>query len=403
MLTNEKLLSISKLQRKALLVGLVGCVVALVGGLLTGGPDRIFQTFLIGYLQWFGLSVGCMACVVLHHLCGGGWSFLIQRICEAGSRTLWFFAALGVIIILGGLYTGALYPWTDAAYRAKYHIVANKEAFLNTNVFTIGFLIYFAIWFFTSTIYNAWSKKLDATGDHRYIKSMKFFAGPCLILYVLSMTFAATHWGMSLEPEWFSTIYGAWLIGGYNLSVIAFAAIMLIYLKDEPGIKERVQAKHYHHLGNFLLGFTIFWTYVSFSQYLIIWNGNLPEEIGFYLHRMGNGLNVITVILMVFHWFVPMFILLMRNQKTNFKSLKRIAIFIIGIRFFDIYWNVAPSFEYHHGRLDILTLIVAAFASAGVGGVWFYLYLNELKKRPLVPQQDPRGELMFYEDEHSHA
>ncbi|MBI2423856.1 MAG: hypothetical protein HYV27_13580 [Candidatus Hydrogenedentes bacterium] len=404
MLTNEKLLGIGGLQRKALLAGLIGCVVALLGGLLLGERgDKIFESFLIAFLLCFGLGAGSMACMVLHHLCGGGWSFLIQRICEAGSRTLWFFFVLGILILLGGLYSGSLYEWSDLAFRQAHHIVENKERFLNPSTFTVCFLVYFAIWFAIATLYNRWSKQLDATGNHSYLAAMKVCAGPCLILYVLSMTFAATHWAMSLEPEWFSTIYGAWMIAGYNLTVIAFAILMLTYLKDEPGIKERIQTKHYHHLGNFLLGFTIFWTYISFSQFLIIWNGNLPEEIGFYIHRTDGGLTTILLILMIFNWFVPMMVLLMRRQKTDLRKLRRIAIYTLVMRFFDMYWNIAPSFPDHHGKIVPSTLILSAAATIGIGGLWFYIYLNELKKRPLTPQQDPRGELMFYEEEHSHA
>src|SRR5690606_28183577 len=155
------------------------------------------------------------------------------------------------------------------------------------------------------------------------IAKMKFWAAPGLILYVISMTFAATHWAMSLEPEWFSTIYGAWLIGSYALTVVAFSTIVLSYLAQEPPLRDLVTSKQYHHLGNFILGVTVFCAYTSFSRCLLIWNANLPEEIGYYLRCSGGGLTEMSVFLMVAHWIFPMALLLIRNHKTNIAKLRR--------------------------------------------------------------------------------
>ena len=153
-----------------------------------------------------------------------------------------------------------------------------------------------------------------------------------------------------------------------------------------------------------MLGFTIFWSYISFSQYLIIWSGNIPEESGWYLHRTGGGLTVLTVLLMVFHWFLPMMVLLMRKQKTDVAKLRRIAYYILSVRILDVYWNIAPSFVDQHNRIDPLTVVCVFFAVVGVGGLWLWVYLGQLAKRPILPQRDPREAILFVQEEaHGHA
>ncbi|MFM1919834.1 MAG: hypothetical protein RLZZ303_1468 [Candidatus Hydrogenedentota bacterium] len=409
MLTENQLLMVNQWQRKALSAGMVFTAVTLilsiVASFFSEVPflDKMFQPFLVAWIFWLGLGVCSLAVVFLHHLCGGAWSYTVQRFVEAGSRTLPFFFVTGIVIVLGGAWLSTVYPWTDEAYIEKYHIVANKAAFLNLPTFTLAYLVYFGLWMFAAMIYNGWSKRLDETADVRIIGKMKFWAGPGAVMYVLSITLAATHWVMSLEPEWFSTIYGAWMIASYALSVVSFCVIMLSFFMDEAPIKDKISTRTFHHLGNFMLGFTIFWSYVSFSQFLLIWNANLPEEIGFYLRREGDSLNVITVMLVAFHWFIPMFILLIRKNKTNIRVLRKVAIYVFCVRLLDMYWNMVPSFPDAHYRFNFMTAILVVTAVLGLGGFWFYLYLNELKKRPLLAVNDPRGELMFLKDAHGHA
>lgn len=405
MLTDHKLRQINGLQTKALMFGAIGCAIAIGAGFISAGPRGVFEGFLIAYILVLALGAGCLAAVMLHHLCGGGWSFLIQRICEAGARTLPFFLVLGVIVLGGANYFG-VYPWTDVKVLESIgvaEIVGNKELFLNNNMFFFCTFLYFAIWIAFAKAFTTWSRKLDITGDVKYIAKMKFWAGPGLVLYVLTMTFAATHWVMSVEPEWFSTIFGAWLMGGYNLTVVAFCVLMLSFLADEPSVARLITERHYHHLGNFLLGFTVFWAYISFSQFLLIWNGNLPEEIHWYLHRTGDSLNILTVILCAAHWFVPMMILLIRKNKTQIATLRKIACYILVVRFIDIYWNMAPSY-YNFGAdgevvypnaVEPMTLIASAAACIGVAGIWFFFYLGQLKKYPIIPENDARIELQF--------
>jgi len=407
MLTDAQLAKIKTIQAKALVVAAAGLAVTFLVGLFAGA---VFQGLLIGYLLVFGLGISGLGLVMLHHLCGGSWSFVAQRIAEACSRTLWFLFFLGMPILFGGAKFSTIFPWANAEFLARpeneyiAHMSHLKHGFLNFNMFVLCYFIYFGLWLTLATLYNKWSLDLDRTGDPKLIARMKTVAGFGCVIYVVSMTFAATHWGMSTDPTFFSTIYGAWMIAGYALSMMCFCVIMLTFLSKEGPLSEKISTRIYHHFGNFMLGFTIFWSYLSFSPFLIIWNGNLPEEIRWYIDRSNGGLTAMTVFLIAFVWFTPMWRLLMRQNKTNPVTLRKIAIYVLATRFVDMYWNIAPSFENNHSTLNIFTIVCSLGAVAGIGGLWLWVFFNELKKRPLLPKQDPREELMFLKDKaHSHA
>lgn len=406
MLTDAQLEKIKTLQGKCLTLGGGSLIALLLIGFLTG---TVFQGLLIGFLCAFGFGISGLGLVMLHHLCGGSWSFVSQRIAEAASRTLPFLAAVGVVVLLGGAKFANIYPWANAEFLAQpeneyvAYMSEMKEHFLNFGTFAICFVLYFGLWLLLMAAFNSWSKKLDETGDPKYIGRMKVWAGFGCVAYVISMTFAATHWGMSTDPTFYSTIYGAWMIGGYALGMMCFCVIVLTSLGNEGPLAEKLSSQIYHHYGNFMLGFTIFWSYLSFSPFLIIWNGNLPEEIRWYLDRSGP-LTILTVVLIVFVWFAPMMMLLMRKNKTNPNTLRKIAIYILATRVLDMYWNVVPSFENNHATINLATLISTLLGVAGIGAIWVWVFLNELKKRPILPAQDPRAELMFLKEKaHSHA
>ena len=195
-------------------------------------------------------------------------------------------------------------------------------------------------------------------------------------------------------------MYTPWLIANYNLTVIPFCIILLSYFDQESPLKDAVTTRQYHHLGNFTFGFTIFWSYVSFSQFLIIWNGNLPEEDVWYLHRSGGSLNLIIGVLAIFAWLTPLFLLLVRQNKQVVPTLRKIAYFVLAMRTVDIYFNIAPSFKGAEHNINFVLVALYAAAIVGFGGFFLNLFFAELKKRPLLPQQDPRRELHFLRDAH---
>lgn len=418
MLNEDSLQMVNRWQGRALRYGigftLVTFILAAFAGLGAGGEEgvgfltKMVQPFLVAWVFWLGLGICSLAVIFVHHLCGGAWSYTIQRFVEAGSRTIPFFFVTGIVIVLGGAWFTNIYPWAAGEeYMEKHgivaHIVGNKAAFLNLNTFTIAYFIYFGLWMLGMWAYNSWSRRLDETADVSIIGRMRFWSGPGAIMYVVTITLAATHFAMSLEPDWFSTIYGAWLIASYALSVVSFCVIMLSYFMEYPPISEKITTKTFHHLGTFMAGFTIFWTYVSFAQFLLIWNANMPEEIGFYLHRANGSLNVLTVILALFHWFIPMIALLFRKNKITIPVVRKIAMYIFCVRVIDMYWNLVPGFPDAHHDIRPFMVIMVVTAVIGLGGLWFAFYLRELKKRPLLPVNDPRGELMFLKEAHGHA
>ncbi|HNR31244.1 MAG TPA: hypothetical protein PKI11_10175 [Candidatus Hydrogenedentes bacterium] len=393
---------INDVRRTALLIGVAGLLFSLLA--LVFSPARFFQSWLVAYVLVFGLAAGGLFGVLLRHLAGGAWSVVIQRLCEAASRTLWVFAPLFLLLFLLG--KNYLYPWTDPAYVADHHVVANKTAYLNTPFFLARFVVYFAVWGALAWVCSHWSARLDATGDARYAVWMRRLSAPAMIVMFLTMTLAATDWGMSTEPEWFSTIYGPLWIVSQGLSILALCIIAITYMDSEPPLAQAMNHRQYLNLGNLLLAFTVLWSYISFSQYLIIWSGNLPEEIGWYLKRDGGGLTGITVILSLFHFLVPMIVLLFRQTKEGVLELRRIAYLLLVMRVVDVYWNLVPSFAGHANRIDLSTTLFVIAAVAALGGLWLWHFLGELLKRPLLPVNDPRAEMLLLKETreaHGHA
>lgn len=402
MLTETLKAEILDWRRKALFIGIAGLLVSFFA--LVFSPSRFFQSWLVAFVLVFGFAAGGLFGVLLRHLAGGAWSVVIQRFCEAASRTLWVFSPIMLaLFLIGGNY---LYPWTDPAYVAAHPVVANKAAYLNAGFFLFRLAACFTLWGALAFLFNRWSTKLDATGDARYAVWMRRASAPGIILMFLSMTIAATDWGMSTEPEWFSTIYGPLWIVSQGLSILALSIVVITYMDGEPPLAQAMNHRQYVNLGNLLLAFTVLWTYISFSQFLITWSGNLPEEIGWYLHRRGGGLTGVSVILSLFHFLVPMVVLLFRQTKEGVLGLRRIAYLLLAMRVVDVYWNLVPSFPGHANRIDLWTVLFVVAAVAALGGFWLRLFLGELMKRPLLPVNDPRAEMLLLKESreaHSHA
>jgi hypothetical protein len=381
----------SGIQSKALVVGVVFGVITLVFAFFN--LRQFFHSYLISYILWFGLGLGSLALLMVHHLTGGGWGFLTQRLMEAGSRTLPLLALLFVPVLLG---VKVIYPWADAAMVEANPIIASKTGYLNIPMYIGRVILYFGIWLALMYLLNTWSRRLDESGDTGNVVKLRRISGPGIVLYVLTLTFASVDWGMSLEPEWFSSIYGALYIVSQGLTVFAFNIIVLSYLAEHAPISRYVSIKYYHHLGNLLLAFVVLWAYISFSQFLIIWSGNLPEEIGFYLHREGGGLTGVSVVLMVFHFAIPMFLLFFRRLKKRVSYLRRIAVYILVMRCVDLYWNMNPAF--HPNVLQVHLLHITTFLA--LGGIWVWFFLYQLGRRDLLPLNDPRLYEAFSGEEH---
>lgn len=384
---------LSRWQQRALIIGVIALALCGAGAFLS--TTQFFRSYLFGYLFWLGLTLGSFALLALHHMVGGGWGFSIQRMLESGTRTLPLMIVLLLPLAFG---VKELYIWAQPEVIAQDKLLQHKVPYLNIPFFAIRTAVYFAIWGIFIFWLNRWSKRQDENGDAALSTKLRHLSGPALVIYVLTLTFASVDWVMSLDPHWFSTIYGVLFVVGNGLLTLAFVIVAAVLLAQHKPLSEVMEAKHFHDLGNLMFAFVLLWAYVSFSQFLIIWSGNLPEEIPWYLHRMHGGWQWLALALVLFHFALPFVFLLSRKAKRRVEVLRKVALWMIAMRFIDLFWLIAPSF--HAERLTVHWLDIVA--PAGIGGLWLAYFVWQLKDRALLPLHDPRLEIAFSHKEHQH-
>jgi hypothetical protein len=372
---------LGRFQRNALIVGIIGSVLCIAGWLIN--PEQFFQSYLIGYLFWMGIVLGCLAIVMLQHLTGGDWGLVIQRLLESATRTLPLMLVLFFPLILG---LNQLYQWSRSA--AAEEAGNHQDAWLSAPFFLLRAGLYFAIWFVMAHFLNRWSHEQDRDANPQLKRRLQVLSGPGLVIYGLTATFAAIDWLMSLVPEWYSTIFGLLAIGGQVLSAMAFAVAVAVVLAEREPMSRVFATKHFQDLGKLLLAFVMIWAYLSFSQLLIIWAGNLPEEISFYLPRMQTSWRWIGVLLIVFQFALPFLLLLSRELKRHARRLIAVAALVFAMRFIDLLWLVAPEFRRQGFKFHWLDIV----AVIALGGIWLAFYLWQLRRWPLLPLHDPRLE-----------
>ncbi len=379
--------SIDRLRRPSLVVGLVGLVACAVGAFLA--PDAFFRGYLFAYIFFAGLTLGCLAVAMLHHLTGGAWGIPIRRPLESGTRTLPLVAVLFLPIAFGIKH---LYSWSRPGAASSDPLLAAKAAYLNVPFFLARAVFYFAVWIGIAYFLNRWSLEQDHSGSPATSRKLQLLSAGGLVAYGLTMTFASIDWVMSLEPHWFSTMYGVLYIAGQALNALAFVTAALVLLSGQKPFQGFVRNSHYHDLGKLMLAFVMFWAYVAFSQYLIIWAGNLPEEIPWYLRRLHGGWGWIGVALIALHFALPFLLLLPEGANRNARILVSIAALVVLMRFVDVYWLVRPVFTQAASspsstRFSVSWLDLAA--PIAIGGLWLAVYLWQLEERPLLPVNDP--------------
>ena len=371
------------IQRNALICGVIGIVGVAVLGLRD--HQQFFRSYLFAFIYWNSIPLGCMGVLMLHHLTGGRWGLPIRRILEAGSRTVPLMAILGIPLIVG---MSTLYIWTNASLVQGDPVLLDKRWWLNTPGFIARYVIYFALWMLIAGLLNKWSREQDATGNPALADRMSALSAPGVVVWAFVITGAAVDWVMSLEPHWYSTIYGLLFVVISALAAFSFTLFILCMLSGYPPVKDSVLPNHYNDLGNILLAFVMLWAYLSFSQLLIIWAGNLKEEIPWYQQRAFGGWQPIGVALVALHFFVPWMLLLQRGVKRRLRTLSFVAIWIVALTVVDIYWIVVPSWDKVSPHIHFADI----FALLGVGGLWVAAFFWQLKKLPLLPLHDPRFE-----------
>ncbi len=369
----------STIQQRSLIIGAVFAVLSLVGAFVQ--PDRFYAAYLLAYMLWVGLSLGCMALLMLVHMTGGDWGQAMRRILEAASRTVFLMAPLFVPIVLGIRH---LYVWARPEEIARdKHLQEITRTYLNPAGFTARAVVYFAIWVVLAWLLNKWSAEQDSPPPKDTGHRFRVLSGPGLVLYAFTLAFAAIDWVMSLNPGWISTIYGLLFLAGECLSAVCFVVVVVRILHRFKPVSEFMKPDYVHDYGKLMLTFIMVWAYFSFSQWLIIWAGNLPEEISWYLRRLHGGWQMIGLVLALFHFAVPFAFLLSRPLKRNIGKLVYVAVFLMLMRYVDMFWYIEPTFHasFHLSWLDVVVPVA-------IGGFWLAFFFRSLKQRPLLPVYD---------------
>jgi len=385
--------SIGRLQRSAFAVGGIALLIAIFGALRS--PEMFYHSYLMSFMLILGLTLGSLGLMMLQHLTSGHWGIIIRRPLESATRTL----PLVVVFFLPIAFIGMKYlygAWLDPAEVKKEPLSEFQRGYLTQSGYLTRAVIYFAVWLVLMFIFDRWSKQQDVNREDRALRRrLKMLAGPGIILYVFAMSFAAIDWVMSISPHWASTIYGFLYVAGQLISSMSLMIAVIVLLARTEPFSGVLQRRHLHDLGKLLLAFLMLWAYFDFSQLLIIWSGNQPEEISFYRTRLYGEWGVVAVLVLIFHFFVPFFLLLSQDVKRSAKLLPKIAVWLIFMRLVDLFWMTRPEFtsQAMPNWLDFVLPLA-------LGGLWLGFFAFNLKQMPLLPLGDPKLEEAIEHHEH---
>ncbi|TAH37384.1 MAG: hypothetical protein EYC70_10465 [Planctomycetota bacterium] len=373
---------LARLRRPALAAAVIGLAACAAGFFL----DRqlLLRSYLLAFLFWTGLSLGSLGLLMVQHLSGGRWGFAIQRPLEAAAKVLPLCALLFLPILLG---QAEIYEWAHEDVVAGDPVLELRVGrYLNTPFFVARAVLYFLVWCGLALLLAGKSRARDE-GAASAVKWLKGVSGPGLVLLGLSITFASIDWSMSTEPHWFSTMYGLHYMAGYGLSALLLMVLVMARLRHWEPASRVAQPPLFHDLGTLSFALTMVWAYFSFSQYLIVWSGNLPEETPWYARRAQGGWEALAAALLLLHFVVPFFLLLSRRLKRSAVVLARVALCLLALRVLDLYWVLAPAFHPAGPSphwLDLATLL-------GLGGLWLLVFYRNLGAAPLLAREDPRA------------
>lgn len=373
---------VNQMGRNALFIGVGALVISILGFFID--PDQFYKSYLLGYMYVLQFPLGCLGLLMVHQLAGGRWGFSIRRLLEAGAMTMPLLAVLAIPVVIG---IPSLYLWADPAAVAESHLLQHKSLYLNIPFFITRMVAYFIIWISLAYLLNQWSAKQDQDPslNPNSVSRFKSLSAAGLILYMLTATFAVFDWMMSLQPYWFSSIYGVIYIVGAGIATVSLMIIVGRALMDREPLSAVLNIDAFNDLSNWMLAFVSFWAYVSFSQFLIYYQSNIPETITFYVVRMAGGWQVVGLALVFLGFAFPFILLMSRTLKRMPKVMVPLAILLLVMRWVGLFWQIMPAFyvTFHLHWLDILLPI-------GMGGIWVSLFIRQLKRKPLVALHDPR-------------
>jgi hypothetical protein len=387
-----------KIAQRSLVVGGVFAVIAAI--LAFTRPDEFYRAYLLGFMCWLGVALGSMAILMIRHLTGGGWGMVIRRILGAAMRTLPLLAALFIPVILG---IHRLYIWAQTLgniedKHLREHLEQITQTYLTVNGFVIRAIFYFAVWNLLSFLLTKWSKQQDSPNAPDNSGRFKAVSGPGLILYGFTISFAAIDWVMSLDPSWISTIFGLIILISEVLSAMCFAVVVERILFNYKPMSEMLTPDFVHDHGKWMLAFTMVWAYFNFSQWLIIWAGNLPAEITFYVRRLSGGWMSVGLILIFFGFVVPFALLLSRPFKRDIRRLVWLAVWLMLIRYLDLFWIIEPNFS-----KNLMVTLADVVVPIAIGGIWLWYFFRNLAALPLLPAYDADAHEVLQPAHEAHA
>ena len=369
------------------IAGTLGVLGLLASGVLgfTGGADpaRFYQSYLVAFVYFLSLTLGALFFVLIQHLTRAGWSVVIRRIAEGFAANALLLAVLAAPVVLG---MGHLYEWTSAEAMAHSPLLAGKAPYLNRTFFVIRLAIYFLVWIGLSQYFFSRSVRQDATGDATITSAMQKVSAPAMFLFAITLTFASFDLVMSLEPEWFSTIYGVYFFSGSMLGFMSLLPIVSFLLQRSGRLSNVISIDHYHDIGKLMFAFLVFWGYIAFSQYMLYWYANIPEETVWFLRRQTGEWRAFSWFMLLGHFLVPFLALISRIPKRQKGALALGAVWMLFIHYADIYYLAMPHAS--EGKLPLHLLDLTCFV--GIGGLWFAAFANRMRGHALVPTKDPR-------------
>jgi len=374
---------LSRVRNGALLVGLLFSALFVAGIFIDRA--QFFHAYLVGFIFWAGITLGSLALLMLQHLTGGAWGVVIRRVLEASTRTLPLMLLLFVPVVVG---LKQIYPWMNPAEMNTEVLRLKAAHYLNPSFFTIRAATYFALWSLLALLLNWLSLKQDRTADSKCGKQMRMLSGPGLGIFIITVTFAAIDWVMSLDPSWSSTIFGLIFVASWTMSALAFTILTSAWLAQREPMNAVLRPSHFQDLGNLTLTLVMLWTYFAFSQYLIIWSANLPEETTWYVARKHGGWGAIALAIAILQFAFPFLILLSRAAKESGRKLAMLALLILLMRALDVIWLIEPTFNRESFHLSWMDVV----APLAIGGLWLAAFAWQLQQRPLMPINDPQIE-----------
>ncbi len=402
---------------KALTIGAVGLALTAIGAFVAPDKHGLALSYLVGITFWTAIAIGALMLILIHHIFDASWSVVIRRQYEHWiSGFKWLFVLFLPLLILAWVHPGFVWPWMDLGHELHGGhgtvgtdiLYQKKSSFLNLNMFTYMTLAFFAGWVWLSARLRKASFTQDADGDLKWTFMNRKTAAFGLPIGALTLTFAAIYWVKSLEYHWFSTMYGVWFFANCVRAALSVGVIIMVWLWLRGPYKGILNNNHLHSIGQLMLAFTIFWAYVTFSQYFLIWNANIPEETFWYnireLNHDGttNQWWYVGLALLFGHFFVPFLTLLSYRFKVTHHIIRRVAYWILAVVLIDMCYNILPALRDAHGDplpFFSLNLLWVLTSVVGVGGVCVWAYLKSFPSAKLIPIRDPRiGESLTHHE-----